>query len=485
VYPNWELCIGDDGSTAPETLDVLARHEREEPRIRVVRLPGQQGISAATNAAIALATGDFVGFLDHDDELKPHALGEIALLLDDQPDLDLIYTDEDKREPDGRLVDPFFKPDWSPDHLMSRNYVCHLLVVRRHLLDRLGGLRSDYDGSQDYDLVLRATEQTDRIAHIHEPLYTWRKVPGSTSGESGAKPWALDAARRALAAALDRRGTPGEVVDGLHPTTYRVRYAIRGRPKVSIVIPTRDRVDLLRNCIDSVLARSTYTNCEILVLDNESSTADTLAYLADLPGRVVRYPHRFNYARMMNLAAHEATGDLLLFLNNDTQVITPDWLEAMVEHAQRPEVGIVGPRLLYPNGQPQHEGTIVGHMGGHAGNVDHGGYWGLGDIVRNCSAVTGACLMVRPSVYAEIGGHDERLRIAWNDVDLCLRVRQAGYQVVYTPYAELYHVEGGTRGIHAHVDDDDFFEARWFTQRCMDPYYNANLDRRRPFQIRA
>ena len=255
VYDNWELCIGDDGSSDQRTLDVLDAHLAEEPRIRLVRLPGRQGIVGATNAALAVATGDFVGFLDHDDELKPHALGEIALALDDRADLDLIYTDEDKREPDGRLVDPFFKSDWSPDHLMSRNYVCHLLVVRRRLLDELGGLRPGTDGSQDYDLVLRATELTDRIAHVHEPLYTWRKVPGSTATDGDAKPWALDAAKRVLYDALERRGTPGDVVDGMLPTSYRVRYHLRGRPKVSILIPTRDRVDLLRTCIDSVRER--------------------------------------------------------------------------------------------------------------------------------------------------------------------------------------------------------------------------------------
>ncbi|HEX2700605.1 MAG TPA: glycosyltransferase [Acidimicrobiales bacterium] len=485
VYGNWELCIGDDGSTKQATLDVLDRHAGEDARIRTIHLPVRQGISAASNAALSLATGDLVGFLDHDDELKPHALGEIALALDDQPDLDMVYTDEDKREPDGRLVDPFFKPDWSPDQLMSQNYVCHLLAVRRSVLQKLGGLRSEYDGSQDYDLVLRVAELTSRIGHVPEPLYTWRKVPGSTAGAADAKPWALDAGRRALLDALARRRRPGQVEPGLHPTTYRVRYAVVGQPRVSILVPTRDKVDMLRGCIDSVVERSTYTNYEFVVVDNQSAEPDTLAYLRGFAGRVVPYPFPFNYARMMNLAASEARGDLLLFLNNDTQVITPDWLEAMIEHAQRPEVGIVGPRLLYPDGNPQHEGTIVGHKGGHAGNVDHGGYHGLGEMVRNCSAVTGACMMIRPSLYWRLGGHEERLRIAWNDVDLCLRVRQAGHEVVYTPFAQLFHVEGGTRGYHAHVVDDDFFEARWVTHKCLDPYYNANLERLHPFRIRS
>ena len=485
VYEQWELCIGDDGSTDPGTLEVLHTHLGQDRRIRLTRLPENQGIVGASNAAMALATGEFVGLLDHDDELKPHALAEVALALDDRPELDVLYSDEDKRDPDGSLVDPFFKPDWSPDHLMSRNYVCHFLVVRRTLLDKLGGFRPGYDGSQDYDLILRATEATTAIAHIPEPLYTWRKVEGSTAAVADAKPWALDAARRALSDALERRGVEGEVVDGLHPTTYRVRYAMRGRPKVSIVVPTRDRVGLLRNCIETVFERSTYTNVELIAVDNQSTDPETLGYLARFPGRVLRYPHRFHYPRMMNLAASEATGDLLLFLNNDTEVDTPGWIEAMAEHAQRPEVGIVGPRLLYPDGRPQHEGTVVGYKGGHAGNVDHRGFWGLGELVRNCSAVTGACMMVRPSVYWELGGLDERLRIAWNDVDLCLRARQAGYEVVYTPYAVLSHVEGGTRGIHAHVDDDDEFESHWVTHTCLDPYYSPNFERLYPFRIRG
>lgn len=484
LYGEWELCVADDGSSRADTLAVLERHRSEDPRIRVVRLPKTQGIVGASNAALASATGDFVALLDHDDELKPHALAEVVLLLERNPAVDIVYSDEDKRDPDGALVDPFFKPDWSPDHLMSRNYICHLLVLRRTLVDKLGGFRPGYDGSQDYDLVLRATELTDRIAHIPEPLYTWRKVEGSTAAVADAKPYAIEAAKRALADASARRGTAAEIVDGLHPTTYRARYAISGRPKVSIVIPTRDRLDMLRGCVDSVLERSTYTNIELVVVDNDSVEPETLAYLATFPGKVIRYPHRFNYSRIMNIGCAKAEGDLLLLLNNDTAVHTPDWIEALVEHAQRPSVGVVGARLLYPSGRPQHEGIITRFAGGIAGNVDHGGYWGLGDVVRNCTAVTGACMMLRPSVYWAVGGHDENLRVAFNDVDLCLRIRQAGYDVVYTPYAELEHVEGGTRGVHPHPEDNDAFNARWTTEECVDRFYSPNLCRRWPFRIR-
>ena len=480
LYEGWELCIGDDGSTRQETAAVLESHQAADPRLRVVRLPASEGVVGASNAALTLAAGDVVAFLGAGDLLKPHALAEVVLHLDEDPDLDLLYTDEDALDGDGRLVDPLFKPDWSPDHLLSRNYVGHLLVVRRALLDKLGGLRRGYDGAHDHDLVLRAAEVTDRIAHVAEPLYTKRR----TDGTAGARPWVRDAAHRALGDALRRRGTPGEVLDGLHPGTTRVRFAVRGRPLVSVIVPTRDRVDLLRPCVEGVLERSTYRDVELLLVDNQSEDPETLAHLAALPGRVVRYPHRFNYARMMNMACAEARGDVLLLLNNDTEVLTPDWIESLLEHAQRPEVGIVGPRLRYPDGRTQHEGIITNFAGGMAGNVDHGGWWGLGDVVRNATAVTGACAMVRPSVYWAVGGHDERLRVAFNDVDLCLRIRQAGYDVVYTPYAELRHMEGGTRGVHAHEDDDAVFEGRWLTAECVDRFYSPQLCRRHPFRIR-
>jgi GT2 family glycosyltransferase len=484
LYGDWELCIGDDGTTRSETAAVLASHCAADPRIRSVRLPVSEGVVGSSNAALALATGDLVAFLGAGDLLKPHALAEVVLHLDRDPDVDVVYTDEDTLETDGRLVDPLFKPDWSPDQLLSLNYVGHLLVVRRALLEKLGGLRRGYDGAHGHDLVLRAAEVTDRIAHVPEPLYTTRRAAGTAAGTAGARPWVREATGEALADALRRRGTPGEVVDGLHPGTTRVRFAVRGRPLVSVIIPTRDRVDLLRPCVEGVLERSTYRDVELIVVDNQSDDPATLAYLATLPGRVVRYPHRFNYARMMNVACAEAGGDVLLLLNNDTEVVTPDWIESLLEHAQRPDVGIVGPRLRYPDGRVQHEGIITNYAGGMAGNVDAGGWWGLGDVVRDVTAVTGACAMVRPSVYWAVGGHDERLRVAFNDVDLCLRIRQAGYDVVYTPHAELRHVEGGTRGVHAHEDDDAVFAARWIPAECVDRFYSPQLCRRHPFRIR-
>lgn len=485
AYPHWELCIADDCSPDPRTREALREWAGRDPRIRLVLLEDNRGISGATNAALELATGEWVALLDHDDLLKPHALAEVARVLIDDPTLDLVYTDEDKMDEQGRLTEPFFKPAWSPEHLTSRNYVTHLSVLRTSLVRDLGGLRSGFDGSQDHDLVLRVADVTDRVAHIAEPLYTWRQVPGSTAAVVDAKPYAFASSKRALAESLDRRGYTGEALDGLLASTYRLRYDVVGRPKVTVLIPTRNGVDLMRRCVDSVRERSTWDSYELLVVDNQSDDPETLAYLASFGGRVLRYPHRFNYARMMNLAAHAADGDLLLFLNNDTEVIEPGWMEAMIEHAQRPEVGAVGCRLYYPDGRPQHEGVIVNYAAGAAGNVDHEGWWGFGEVVRDCSAVTGAVTMMRPSVFHEVGGFEERLRVAFNDVDLCLRVRQAGYRVVYTPYATLYHHESATRGFVPHPEDDGFFDDRWEPRRELfhDPYYNVNLDRASQFAI--
>ena len=471
LYPHWELCIADDASTREDTARLVA-DLASDPQIKVVRLEANAGISAATNAALARARGEFVAFMDHDDVLKPHALAQVARWLDADPDLDVVYTDEDKIDNDGELSDPHLKPDWSPDLLMSVNYMSHLTVIRRGLVERVGGLRSDFDGSQDYDLLLRVTEMTDRIAHIPEPLYSWRKSEGSAAADPWAKPYAAGAAKRALTEALERRGVAGRLEDTKFPTFYRTRYSIPGRPKVSIVIPTKNKIDLLRPCIDSVLERSTYDNFDVIVVDNQSSDGETLEYLATSPINVVRYPHRFNYSRQLNLAAASAGAEVLLFLNNDTEVITPDWIEALLEHAMRPEVGAVGARLFYGDGKVQHEGIVVAGAGGLAWNADTDGYFSRGELVRNVSAVTGACVMMRSTVYSRIGGNDERLRIAYNDVDICLRVRQAGLRVVYTPYAELFHYEGATRkGAEDDVDGPRFSD-RWQIDSFEDPYHS-------------
>jgi GT2 family glycosyltransferase len=481
IYPHWQLCIADDGSDLPETLAVLDELAAD-PSVRVTRLGTRSGISAATNAALATADGEYVAFLDHDDVLKPHALAQVVRWLNADPGLDLVYSDEDKLDEQGELVQPYLKPDWSPDLLRTHNYICHLTVARRSLVEKVGGLRSAFDGSQDHDLLLRLTEHTERVGHIPEPLYSWRITPGSAAAVIDAKPFAIDASRRALQEAVERRGAPARVEDLPWTGRFRTRYELLGQPKVAIIIPTKDRLDLLRRCVESVLDTSTYRNYELVLVDNQTTDGETLGYMASLPGRVIHYPRAFNYARMINLAAATVEADAFLFLNNDTAVITPDWIEALLEHAMRPEVGAVGGRLWFGPGHLQHEGIYVG-IGGWASNVDHGGLHLLGDLVRNTSAVTGACTMMRPSVYWRVGGNDERLRVAYNDVDICLRIRQAGLEVVYTPHAELYHFESASRSGFEHREDGPLFGQRWEPRQRVDAYYSPVYHRDQYFRI--
>jgi GT2 family glycosyltransferase len=485
AYPNWELCLADDASQRPETLATIEAALRRDRRVKLTRLEEPSGISAATNTALGTATGEYVGFLDHDDLLKPHALAQVVRWLDADPGLDLIYSDEDKLDPKGRMTEARWKPDWSPNLLLCQNYVCHFLVMRRSLVERLGGLRADYDGSQDYDLVLRASEAVppDRIAHIPDCLYSWRQHERSAASAGDNKPWAWMAAQRALGDWLRRRearGVPGGwTEEGAWFDVHRVRFRRLGEPKVSVIIPTRNGRHLLERCVESLTWKTVYNNFELVVVDNQSEDPGTLEFLATLPGRVLRYPHEFNYARQVNLAAAAVECDLLVFLNNDTEVMTADWLDRLIEQAMRPEVGAVGPRLYLPDGKVQHEGILVGMWRGHANSVEWGNWWRMGDLLRDVSAVTGACMATRPGVFFRVGGYDERLRVAYNDVDYCMRLHQAGYQVVYEPDARLYHAEGSTRGLVEDALDAPLFNERWRPRSSCDPYYNPNLNRNR------
>jgi len=485
AYPAWELCMADDASERPETLAAIEAAARSDPRVKTVRLDKRSGISAATNAALAVATGEYVGFLDHDDLLKPHALAQVARWLNADPSLDVLYSDEDKLDPKAKLTEARWKPDWSPNLLLCQNYVCHFLVVRRSLLERLGGLRSEYDGSQDYDLVLRLADEVapERVAHIPDSLYSWRQHERSAASAGENKPWAWMAAQRALTDWLRRReerGVPGGwAEEGAWFDVHRVRFRRLGEPKVSVIIPTRNGVHLLRRCLESLLWRTVYDNFELVIVDNQSDDPETLEFLATVPGRVLRYPHDFNYARQVNLAAASVETDLLVFLNNDTEVMTADWLDRLIEQAMRPEVGAVGPRLYLPDGRVQHEGVLVGMWRGHANSVEWGNWWRMGDLLRDVSAVTGACMATRPGVFFRVGGYDERLRVAYNDVDYCLRLHQAGYQVVYEPDARLYHAEGSTRGLAEDPEDAPLFNERWRPRSSCDPYYNPNMNRNR------
>ncbi len=482
IYSHWELCLVNDAATEPHVSPTLDEYAAADPRIRVKHLARNEGIVGASTHALHLATGEFVGFLDHDDELSPDALFEVVKRLNEDPDLDLIYSDEDKLTPAGRRVEPFFKPDWSPDLLLSVNYINHFSVFRRNVLTEAGGFRHGFDGSQDHDALLRVTERTDRIAHIPKVLYHWRKTPGSAAATVAAKPFAHEAARRAIEDALSRRGYGGQV-ESVLPGLYTVRYRLYSTPLVSIIVPTRDRWQLLQQCLCSIEEKTGYARYEIIVLDNDSAEPETLRYLDGVAGkwRVCRYPGRFNFSAINNFGATKASGDYLVFLNNDVQVIRTDWLAALLEQAQRPEVGAVGAKLLYPDGRIQHAGVVlgVGGVAGHAfkyssDNVQT--YFGFSHRVRNCSAVTAACMMVSRRAFEEVGGFNARLRVAFNDVDFCLRLRQRGYLIVYTPLALLYHHESATRGRLHPPEDEELFLSLWGeTTERGDPYYNPNL----------
>lgn len=492
TYPHWQLCVADGGSTAPHVAPLLRDYAAHDARIDVQPLGENRGIAANTNAALARATGEFVAFLDHDDTLAPFALFEVVRALNERPDADVIYSDEDKIDPAGRCrFRPHFKPDWSPDMLRSHNYVCHLLVMRQSLLAELGGLRAGFDGAQDHDLVLRATERTERIVHVPKVLYHWRAHPASTAESRSAKLDAQPAGARAVAEHLERIGRAGDVSPTVVPGTYTIRYVLREWPCVSIVIPNHDQVELLRQCVASI-DRSSYRNFELVIAENGSREPATHAYYAELRRRsnvrIVEWGEPFNYAAVNNFAVRQSSGEMVLFLNNDTEALHPDWIERMLEHAVRPEVGAVGAKLLYPDGTVQHAGVIVG-MGGNAAHLhqnapaDHHGYFGRLTYVQNFSAVTAACLMCRRDAFDAVGGFDERFALCYNDVDFCLKLREKGLLVVWTPEARLRHYESKTRGpddtpakAERFRRESTMFWERWSDLlRRGDPYYSPNL----------
>jgi GT2 family glycosyltransferase len=499
-YAKWELCICDDASTSLQVRLTLEKYAAEDKRIKVCYRQKNGGIVKASNDALALATGAYVGLLDNDDALAPDALYRVVEALQEKK-YDLVYTDEDKLGADGKRCEPFFKPDWSPDLLLSCNYISHFGVYRRKILGDIGGFREGYDGSQDYDLVLRFTEKTQEIKHIPRVLYHWRKVKGSTAESVEAKPFAYEAAKKALADAARRRRIDATVEDGLWTGSYRLRRAIsfaETAPLVSIIIPFKDKVELLDKCLRSIYENTTWKNFEVLIVDNDSELLETSDYLERAPSNyanltVLKYAGAFNYPAINNFAASKAKGEYLVLLNNDTETVSPDWIEAMLEQAQRKEVGAVGAKLLYPDGTIQHAGVVIG-LGGLAGHafsrqtdIDHG-YFGLIDVVRNYSAVTAACLMVRKSVFLEAGGMDENnLSVSFNDVDFCLKIREKGYLIVYTPYAVLKHHECATRGYGVDLAEVAHMQRRHAgILEKGDPYYNPNLTRERgDFSLRV
>ncbi len=492
TYADWELCLADGGSREPRVRDVLEEAAGLDPRVKVRFLPANEGIVGNSNAALALAGGDFVALLDHDDTLAPFALFEVVRAFNEHPEADFLYSDEDSITPDGgRRLDHHFKPDWSPDTLRSHNYVCHLSVFRRALLDKVGGFRPGFEGSQDYDLILRATEQARQIVHIPKVLYHWRIHDNSTTADPTTKMYAFESARKALTEHLARTGTDGLVLDGPKLGTYQVVYPLAKKPLVSILIPSRDEPETLAKCLKSV-AGSSYAHHEILIIENHSRRPETFAYYKQLEAvsnvRILTWDKAFNYAAVNNFAAGHARGEVLLFLNNDVEVINRDWLERLLEHALRPAVGAVGAKLYYPDNTIQHAGVIVG-IGGTAGHHhvfyprEAPGYRNRLLTVQNCSAVTGACLMMRRRVFDEVGGFDEGFILAFNDIDLCLKARDKGYAVIWTPFAELYHHESKTRGYEDTPQkqirlaaETDLLQMKWGNFLLAgDPYYNPNL----------
>jgi GT2 family glycosyltransferase len=451
------------------------------------------GKAVASNEALSLATGDLVAFLDPDDELRRDALYEVVRFLNQNPDFDLVYTDEDHIDEAEVRSDPFFKPDWSPELLMSYNYVSNFSVYRRSMIEQIGGFREGFYGSQDYDLALRFSEKANEIGHIPKVLYSKRKARESRLLNS--TPCANEAAIRALREAAARRGFEAEITEIRAGGPFRVRYALVGDPLVSIIIPTRS-ASLTESCLQS-LTRSGYHNLEVLVLDSSNGNEVKNVAAKFRNCRVLRFDGstHFNFAKVNNRGATVAGGEYLIFLNDDTEVIDPGWVEAMLEHAQRPGVGAVGAKLLYPNGSVQHAGIIVGFRGPaehYAGiHADDPGYYNLAEVVRNCSAVTGACMMVKRQLFMDEGMFDEALGRSWQDVDFCLRLKDAGYRTVYTPFACLIHRHGATRAVSGHTDksrDEDAarerFRSRWHSLiEHGDKYYSPNLSKRRPYEV--
>lgn len=491
-YKHWELCIADDASTNMETRAFL--QGLNHSKIQTVFLDRNVNISGASNAALALAEGEYVALMDNDDELTPDALYEVVKAINENEAV-FIYSDEDKIEPDGSCSDPHFKADYAPDMLLSQNYISHLCVIEKRLIDEVGGWQVGLEGSQDYDLYLKVLEKTDRVSHIPKVLYHWRKVPGSTASEFSSKSFAQKAGREALQNALKRREVKGSVEDGKYPGTYRVSYGIEDTPLVSIVIPFKDKPELLDLCIGSILEKSTYDNFEIIGISNNSqkqATFEAMKTWAKRDERIRFYEYNtpFNYSEINNHAVRQyAKGEHIVLLNNDIEIISPDWIEALLAFSQQSHIGAVGAKLYYPDNTIQHAGVVLG-IGGVAGHShkyfsqDEPGYFARPHIIQNVSAVTAACLMVKKELYESVDGLNENdLKIAFNDVDFCLRLRETGYINIYTPYCEAYHHESKSRG----AEDTPEKIARFKHERNFmlnrhadilkqgDPYYNVNL----------
>lgn len=494
TYKNWELCLVD-GSDSEHSFvgEMCKKYADGDKRIKYEKLERNLGISENTNACINMATGDYIALFDHDDLLHPSALYEVMRAICEHG-ADFIYTDENTFSEEPRdAYNPHFKPDFSPDTLRSYNYICHLSVFSRELLDSVGYFRSEYDGSQDYDLILRLTEKAKKVFHIRKILYYWRAHKNSVAQDVGAKPYTITAAKKALAAHLERCGLKGEVLDSSVPTTYHIKYEIDGNPLVSVIIPNKDHTDDLDICLKSLYEKSSYKNFEVIIVENNSTEKETFEYYEALTQKhgnvkIVKWEGNFNYSAINNFGVSYAKGEYILLLNNDVEIINGSCLEEMLMFAQRKDVGAVGAKLYYSDDTVQHAGVILG-LGGTAGHAhkhfgrSHPGYMARASIAQNLTACTAACLMMRRDVFDEVGGLDESFEVAFNDVDLCMKIRKKGYLIVFTPYAELYHYESKSRGndstpekLERFRGEIDRFKEKWQKQLDDgDPYYNPNL----------
>lgn len=493
-FPFWELCLANADPEDREVAEILERYCREDRRIRVKNLKENKGISENTNAALAMARGEFVGLLDHDDLLAPDALYEMAARLEKDEGIDVFYTDEDKVTTDlSEHFQPHLKPDFNLDLLRSNNYICHFFVVRREIAESIGGFRPEFNGAQDYDFIFRCTEQAEKIVHIPRILYHWRVHSASTADNPASKMYAYEAGKRAIEGNLERSGVRGVVSLRQDYGFYDVHYPVEGEPLVSILIPNKDQKETLMHCIHSVLETSTWKNLEILIIENNSEREETFACYRELEKdpriRILTYPGKtFNYSAINNFGVQQAKGEYLLFLNNDIEVITPDWIEQMLGNCQRPEVGIVGAKLYYPDNTIQHAGIIIG-IGGIAGHAFLGlaraksGYLHKASLQMDYSAVTAACMMMKAEAFRKAGGFEEKLTVAFNDVDLCLRTVEQGWLVVYDPHVEMYHYESKSRGaedseekLRRFQQEIEFMRTRWIRLlKDGDPNYNPNL----------
>lgn len=490
TYKKFEVCLADGSQVENKELE---KYFSDDNRFKYKHLSENKGISENTNAALEMATGEFIALVDHDDTLPCFALYEVVKTINDNPDVEFIYSDEDILDAKYERKNPYFKPDFSPDTLRSSNYICHLSVLKKTLIDEIGKFRAEFDGAQDYDMILRATEKAKLIVHIPKILYHWRAHENSTSQNTDSKSYAFIAGKKAIEEQLKRLNIKGNVELLETPGTYKVNYEVINNPLVSVIIPNKDSIQDLNKCISSVL-KSTYNNYEIIIVENNSENKETFDFYRKLEENnknvhVVKYEEKgFNFSKINNFGRKFAKGEYILLLNNDVEVINENWIEEMLGICQQKNVGIVGAKLLYPDNSVQHAGVIIG-IGGVAGHIHKNikdsdpGYFSRAVIVNNFSAVTAACLLVKTNIFDEVGGLDETLEVAFNDVDFCMKVRNKGYLVVYTPFAKLHHFESKSRGNedtkekkNRFSNEIDRFKEKWQEElEKGDPYFNKNF----------